>query len=135
MIKLSRITADTVENTLGIKERGEGSAGSLLPIILDRKAQWLVDNTGSVGSLVVFPEEYTPTGFCDGSSDQRTKQTEAKIAPKDLVLRNYKEKPFIGIRKTAGGGLILSVTASCPYQSAPKVLPAHNKNEPMTEMS
>lgn len=52
-LKLIRITADTVENTLGIKGGGgEGSAGGLLPIILDRKVQWLVDNTRSLGAVL-----------------------------------------------------------------------------------
>lgn len=77
-----------------------------------------------------------PTGFCDGSSDQRSKQKEPKIALKDLALRNYKEKPFIWNKQDSRGRPYLS-WSQLPVpisQPAPKVLPAQNKNEPMIEM-
>lgn len=99
----------------------------------EKSSGWLI-TLEALGPELCFQQNMTPTGFCDGSNDQRTKQIEPKIAPRDLALRYYKEKLFIGVSKTAGGGLILPVTASCPYQSAPKFLPAQNKNEPMIEM-
>lgn len=99
----------------------------------EKSSGWLI-TLEALDPELHFQWNMAPTGFCDGSNDQRRKQIEPKIAPKDLALRHYKEKHFIGVSKTAGGGLILPVTASCPYQSAPKFLPAQNKNEPMIEM-
>jgi hypothetical protein len=43
---------------LGIQWASRKEEKGLLPIILDRKVQWLVDNTRSLGSRVVLSKEY-----------------------------------------------------------------------------